>query len=112
MRKKNLAIRLVTIFMLLTPSPLSTAFSSIHVATCMAQQFDKVVDNTPDSIAKALSARAYALQYRGRRGAGAGILKDPEIQYCGRGDYGRQRPEPKRLRGIWEAAGNAGLLRK
>lgn len=57
MRKKNLAIRLVTIFMLLTPSPLSTAFSSIHVATCMAQQFDKVVDNTPDSIAKALSAR-------------------------------------------------------
>ena len=56
MRKKNLAIRLVTIFMLLTPSPLSTAFSSIHVATCMAQQFDKVVDNTPDSIAKALSA--------------------------------------------------------
>ena len=57
MRKKNLAIRLVTIFMLLTPSPLSTAFSSIHVATCMAQHFDKVVDNTPDSIAKALSAR-------------------------------------------------------
>ena len=57
MRKKNLAIRLVTIFMLLTPSPLSTVFSSIHVATCMAQQFDKVVDNTPDSIAKALSAR-------------------------------------------------------
>ena len=57
MRKKNLAIRLVTIFMLLTPSPLSTAFSCIHVATCMAQQFDKVVDNTPDSIAKALSAR-------------------------------------------------------
>ena len=57
MRKKNFAIRLVTIFMLLTPSPLSTVFSSIHVATCMAQQFDKVVDNTPDSIAKALSAR-------------------------------------------------------
>ena len=57
MRKKNLAIRLVTIFMLLTPSPLSTAFSSIHVANCMAQEFDKVVDNTPDSIAKSLSAR-------------------------------------------------------
>lgn len=57
MRKKNFAIRLVTIFMLLISSPLSTVFSSIHVATCMAQQFDKVVDNTPDSIAKALSAR-------------------------------------------------------